>query len=262
MFQQFLSAQQTQSQVHSSRQKSERITRNNQSPSDEEYADEVESVASSSATRARREIQREQREHLRAPRELHPRAFTTQDPDVDLQPTTQGAMPAAWQVKQLLADVPKYDGGGGADTLQMFISKFDTYDWNSHGLVTDAMKLDLAVQKLQCQAHELWLAHEAKHLIGSLERWTTWPQLREALRKCFLPSNYLRELREKLTKIHFSKFNSVSAYIDAFNTIYMQLPDLCKTDSWLLTQFTVGLVVFVFILVFSFWLLWVVVVVV
>ncbi|KAG5456749.1 MAG: hypothetical protein BJ554DRAFT_3415 [Olpidium bornovanus] len=79
---------------------------------------------------------------------------------------------------------------------------------------------------------------------GDHKCWVTWPQLRSALQKRFFPPDYERELGRKLAKISLSKFNSVTAYIDVFNTIYMQLPDVEETDKQLITQFVIGLPAF------------------
>ncbi|KAG5462939.1 MAG: hypothetical protein BJ554DRAFT_2737 [Olpidium bornovanus] len=53
------------------------------------------------------------------------------------------------------------------------------------------IKLDQAVALLEGKAAKLWMAHAVKHPDGSLTRWTSWVELKQALRKRLYPFNML-----------------------------------------------------------------------
>ena len=125
-------------------------------------------------------------------------------------------------VKQLLSDIPKYDGRGSGTKLRSFISKFETFAVQATSL-SHASLLSVATSKLMGPADIFWQTHCEKFSYDHPERIRRWEELKSTLLAKFLPPEHSASIRKQLFAIEQAQYPSVDAYTEAFNLLYFQL---------------------------------------
>ena len=146
-------------------------------------------------------------------------------------PTNSNTTSATLQVnditKELMKDIPRYDGSGGASKLFDYIEHFE--DFASIAELSSNMEIIIATSKLNGDAKMWWRDHRQSIPIDHPNRIRNWDQLRKALIENYTPPEYAYSIRNKLRSI--KQRGTVAEYNAAFTRIKLQLTDLSQSEA-------------------------------
>ena len=122
----------------------------------------------------------------------------------------------------LMSSIPKYDGKGGPAKLQSFVTKFESF-LDYAGDLPPTAAVTIAASKMIDAADIWWSKHIRQFAREDPGRIRCWMDFKKQLTAKFMPPEYEDEVRNQIFQLRQSDFPSVTAYIDAFNVLHMQL---------------------------------------